>query len=127
VSGLDAVVNFTSPAEVCLQPAVDAANQGSLNDLAAVSESQRKSIQQLVALWNVDVMSEGMQAVVCPCCTMPCCCNIANEFVEQAQVSGMLARLLLTSTLQMCHVLMGIASSWTCSNQLCRHSMLFIA
>ena len=80
VSGLDAVVNYTSPAEICLQPALVAARSGSLNNLAAVSESQTQSIQQLVALWNVDMMGEGMQGVVCPSCTMPCCCNIANEF-----------------------------------------------
>jgi hypothetical protein len=67
--GLDAVVNYTSPAEVCLQPALDAANQG-LSNLQAVSEDQLISIQQLVALWNLDVMSEGMQDVVCPCCVM---------------------------------------------------------
>ncbi len=72
MSGLDAVVNYTSPAEVCLQPALDYAKQGSLNDLAAVSEAQVQSIQQLVALWNMDVMSEGMQGVVCPCCIMHC-------------------------------------------------------
>jgi hypothetical protein len=72
VSGLDAVVNYTSPAEVCLQPALDYAKLGSLNDLAAVSEAQVQSIQQLVALWNMDVMSEGMQGVVCPCCIMHC-------------------------------------------------------
>jgi hypothetical protein len=71
VSGLDAVVNYTSPAEICLQPALVAARQGSLNDLAATSESQTKSILQLVALWNVDVMGEGMQGVVCPCYVMP--------------------------------------------------------
>ena len=70
VSGLDAVANYTSPAEVCLQPALDAANLGSLNNLAAVSKSQVQSIQQLVALWNVDVMSEGMGGVVSPCCVM---------------------------------------------------------
>ncbi|KAL0046396.1 hypothetical protein WJX82_011244 [Trebouxia sp. C0006] len=63
VSGLDAVVNYTSPAEVCLQPALDAANLGSLNVLEAVIESQVQSIQQLVALWNLDVMSEGMSGV----------------------------------------------------------------
>ena len=67
--GLDAVVNYTSPAEVCLQPALDAANQG-LSNLQAVSEDQLITIQQLVALWNLDVMSEGMQDVVCPCCVM---------------------------------------------------------
>ena len=71
VSGLDAVVNYTSPAEICLQPALVAARQGSLNNLAAASESQTQSIQQLVALWNVDMMGEGMQVVVCPSCTMP--------------------------------------------------------
>ncbi|KAL0030597.1 hypothetical protein WJX79_007954 [Trebouxia sp. C0005] len=63
VSGLDVVVNYTSPAEVCLQPALDAANLGSLNNLKAVSESQLQSIQQLVAMWNMDVMYEGMQGV----------------------------------------------------------------
>ncbi len=77
VSGLDAVVNYSSPAEVCLQPALDAANQGSLSDLPAVSDYQ--SVQQLVELWNMDVMSEGMQGVVCPCRTMPAV-KIANEF-----------------------------------------------
>lgn len=70
MSGLDVVVNYTSPAEVCLQPALDAANLGSLNNLKAVSESQLQSIQQLVAMWNMDVMYEGMQGVVCPCCIM---------------------------------------------------------
>ncbi len=69
MSGLDAVVNYTSSAEVCLQPALDAADQGWTN-LAAVSESQVQSIQQLVALWNLDVMSEGMSGVVSPCCVM---------------------------------------------------------
>ena len=64
------MVNYTSPAEVCLQPALNAANLGSLNNLASVSESQVQSIQQLVALWNVDVMSEGMGGVVSPCCVM---------------------------------------------------------
>jgi len=70
VSGVDAVVNYTSPAEVCLQPALDAANLGSLSNLEAVIESQVQSIQQLVALWNLDVMSEGMSGVVSPCCVM---------------------------------------------------------
>jgi hypothetical protein len=70
VSGLDAVVNYTSPAEICLQPALDAANLGSLNNLEAVIESQVQSIQQLLALWNLDVMSEGMSGVVSPCCVM---------------------------------------------------------
>ena len=31
VPGVDAVVNYTSPAEVCLQPALDAANLGPLS------------------------------------------------------------------------------------------------
>jgi len=98
------VVNYTSPAEVCLQPALDAANQGSLTGLPFVGDYQ--SVQQLVMLWNLDVMSEGMQGVVCPCCTKPAV-DFANELVEKAHVSGMLARSLLTSTLQMCNVLLG--------------------
>jgi hypothetical protein len=104
VSGVDAVVNYTSPAEVCLQPALDAANLGSLSGLSFPGDYQ--SAQQLVMLWNLDVMGEGMQGVVRPCCTMPAV-DFANELVEKAQVSGMQARLIQTSTIQMCNVLLG--------------------
>ena len=76
VPGLDVVVDYSSPAEVCLQPTLDVANQGSLRNLAAVSQGQAQALEQLVALWNMDVMSEGMQGVVRPCCIMHC--NIAH-------------------------------------------------
>ncbi len=112
VSGLDAVVNYTSLAEICLQPALVAARQGSLNDLAAASESQTKSIQQLVALWNVDVMGEGMQGVVCPCYVMPVD-DIANELIVKAQVSGIPAPSLFS--IHASDVLMCVA---TCMQQL---------
>ncbi len=121
VPGVDAVFNYTSPAEVCLQPALDAANLGSLDDLAFVGDYA--SVQQLVMLWNLDMVGEGMQGVVGPCCTMPAV-DFANKLVQKARVSGMLARSSVTSMLQMCNVLLGIASAWTCSNRILGHSML---
>ncbi len=65
-----------------------------------------QSVQQLIMFWNVDVMGEGMQGVVCPGCAMPAL-DFAVKLVENAQVSGVQARLISTSTLQMCSVFVG--------------------
>ena len=66
VPGLDVVVDFSSPAEACLQPALDSAALGRLSDVTAATSKQVQSIQQLVTLWNVDMMTQGMQSLVCP-------------------------------------------------------------
>ena len=65
VPGLDVVIDFSSPAEACLQPALDSAALGQLSNLTAATSKQVQSIQQLVTLWNVDMMTQGLGSLVC--------------------------------------------------------------
>ncbi len=59
-------------------------------------------------------MGEGMQGVVRPCYTMPAV-DFANELVENAQVSDIPARSLLTFMLQTysCVLRRAATNSWT--------------
>lgn len=61
--GLDVVVNFSSPAEACLAPALAIFDQGPWNSGDVSSPEQLQKIQQLVDQWDVDLLNFGWDPV----------------------------------------------------------------